>query len=239
MREKQKVAIFDIDGTIFRKNLQFELINELSWMNIFPRKVRDQIVALYASWLEHEGTYEQYRDGLVELYEKHIHGCKLRDVQRASRTVSAFHQKRTYIFAEQLIAKLRDQDYHLIAISGSPIEIVLEFNRSHLQFDAVFGSVYEYDKNGVYTGKAQYEPVKNKGTLLKQYVYEHNLTLDDSYGMGDTESDASFLELVENPIAFNPNDNLRELARKKGWNIVVEKKDVVYDMTRSAESNLI
>jgi HAD superfamily phosphoserine phosphatase-like hydrolase len=239
MPKEKKIAIFDIDGTIFRKNLQFELINELSWMNIFPRKVRDQIVTLYTSWLEHEGTYEQYRQGLVDVYEKYIRGCKLQDVQRASRTVAAFHQKRTYIFAEQLVAKLRSDGYHLIAISGSPVEIVREFNKLHLQFDAVFGSVYEYDSKGIYTGKSLYEPVKNKGNLLKQYVYEHGFTLENSYGMGDTESDASFLALVENPIAFNPNDNLKQVAQDKGWKIVVEKKDVIYDMTQCINANLI
>ncbi len=232
MLENKKIAIFDIDGTIFRKNLQFELINELSWMNIFPRKVRDQIVALYTSWLDHKGTYEQYRRGLVDLYEENIAGCSLEEVQRASKLVVSFHQNRTYIFAEQLIAKLRKEDYHLIAISGSPLEVVKEFNASHLKFDAVFGSVYELDKKNLYTGKSAYEPVKDKGNLLKQYIYEHGLTLENSYGMGDTESDASFLELVENPIAFNPNNNLKELAQQKGWKIVVEKKDVVYDMTQ-------
>jgi len=91
----------------------------------------------------------------------------------------------------------------------------------------------------VYTGQSDYEPVKNKGSLVKQYVYEHNLTLEGSYGMGDTESDASFLELVDNPIAFNPNDNLKEIAQKKGWRIVVEKKDVVYDITQCINMNLI
>lgn len=238
MQKEKKIAIFDIDGTIFRKNLQFELINELSWMNIFPRKVRDQIVALYTNWLEHEGTYEQYRQGLVKLYEQHIRGCKSQDVRHASRIVAAFHQKRTYIFAEKLIARLRQEGYHLIAVSGSPLEIVREFNKTHLQFDAVFGSVYECDEEGVYTGRCPYKPVENKGNLLKQYAYEHGFTLADSYGMGDTESDATFLELVENPIAFNPNDNLKEIAREKGFRIVVEKKDVVYDMTSCINSDL-
>ena len=35
---KKKLAIFDIDGTIFRKNLHFELIDELSWRGIFSRE---------------------------------------------------------------------------------------------------------------------------------------------------------------------------------------------------------
>jgi HAD superfamily phosphoserine phosphatase-like hydrolase len=239
MEKNKKIAVFDIDGTIFRKNLQFELINELSWMNIFPRKVRDEIVKLYTDWLEHKGTYEQYRQGLVALYEKNIKNCKVKDVEHASRVVMSFHQERTYIFAEQLIDRLRSENYHLIAISGSPVEIVRAFNRTHLHFDAVFGSVYEADERGIYTGNAEYEPIKHKGQLLKQYAYEHGITLEGSYGMGDTESDASILEVVENPIAFNPNDNLRELAQKNGWRIIVEKKDVIYDMTQCINLNLV
>lgn len=230
MAKQRKIAILDIDGTIFRKNLQFELINELSWMNVFPRKVRDQIVELYTNWLEHRGTYEQYRSGLVALYEKYIIGCSAKDVQHASKVVVAFHQNRTYIFAEDLIHKLRQENYHMIAISGSPIEIVREYNNTHLKFDAVFGTIYERDGKGFYTGKCQYEPVKHKGQLVNQYIYENNLTLEESYGIGDTESDASLLELVENPIAFNPNENLRAIAKEKGWRIVVEKKDVIYEI---------
>jgi HAD superfamily phosphoserine phosphatase-like hydrolase len=240
MSEKQKIAIFDIDGTIFRKNLQFELINELSWINVFPRKVRDQIVTLYTNWLEHKGTYEQYRLGLVELYEKHIKGCTLADVKRASEMVVSFHQDRTYIFAESLIKKLRSENYHLIAISGSPVEIVNEYNNRHLKFDAVFGSAYDLDEKNVYTGEIHNEPVKNKGTLVHKYMSEHpNLTLEDSYGMGDTESDVSLLEIVANPIAFNPNENLKAIAQQKGWRIVVEKKDVVYDITQCVNLNLV
>ena len=226
--KKQKIAIFDIDGTIFRKNLQFELINELSWMDIFPRNVRNQIVTLYTNWLEHTGSYEQYRIGLVELYEKHIKGCKLIDVQRASKGVVSFHQDRTYVFAEKIINYLRKENYHIIAVSGSPIEIVREYDKLHLHFDAVFGSVYGLDK-GVYTGETNYEPVKNKGNLVKQYVFEHDLTLEGSYGMGDTGSDASFLALVANPIAFNPNEELKA---------VVEKKDVIWEMNHAEKLNL-
>lgn len=236
---KKKIAVFDIDGTIFRKNLHFELMNELSWMNVFPHSVRNQLVKLYTSWLDHKGTYEAYRLALVELYEKSIKGCRKEDVEKASKVVVSFHQNRTYIFAEELIEKLRRENYHIIAISGSPIEIVKEYNTRHLNFDKVFGSVYDLDEKGVYTGRTDYEPVKNKGDVLKQYAYENNLALEDSYGIGDTESDASFLDVVDNPIAFNPNENLKRLAQKNGWRIVVEKKDVVYDMTQCINSNLL
>lgn len=229
-KKQNKVAIFDIDGTIFRKNLHFELIDELVWMKIFPKEVRNQLVKLYSQWLEHRGTYEAYRQGTIDIYAKYIKGRTKEDVQKASAGLMPFYKNKTYVFAEDLIAKLKKEGFHIIAISGSPVEVVEEYNRQHLKFEKVFGSVYDMDKNGHYTGGSGFEPCKHKGATLKQYVFENGLTLKGSYGVGDTESDASFLELVENPIAFNPNQNLKNIAVKKGWKIVVEKKDVVYQI---------
>ncbi len=235
--KKNKIAVFDVDGTIFRKNLHFELIDELSWLKVFPREVRNKLVNSYVRWMEHQGTYETYRKDLVDLYAQYIRGCRQEDVFKASKVVVPFYAQRTYIFAEKLIRKLKKENYCVIAVSGSPSEIVEEYNRSYLKFDAAFGSVYEADKKGVYTGKVLFEPTKHKGALVKQYLYENKLTLKDSYGIGDTESDASFLEIVEHPIAFNPNQNLKEIAEKKGWRIVVEKKDVIYDICPAFSDN--
>jgi HAD superfamily hydrolase (TIGR01490 family) len=233
--KKNKIAVFDIDGTIFRKNLHFELIDELTWLKIFPKEARNILIKLYTSWLEHRGKYEAYRLAIVDLYARYIKGCTKKDVEKASRVVMPFYENRTYVFAEDLIKKLKSENYCIIAISGSPIEIVEEYNRRHLNFDAVFGSVYECDSRGVYTGGTVFEPTKNKGQVVKQYIFENDLTLDDSYGVGDTESDASFLEMVENPIAFNPNQNLKEIAEQKNWRIVVEKKDVIYEINNSSK----
>lgn len=231
-----KVAIFDIDGTIFRKNLHFELIDELTWLKVFPRQVRDKLVALYTDWLEHRGVYESYRQAIVDLYAEYIKGCSQKDVIKAARFAIPFYAKRTYVFAERLIKKFRKENYHIIAISGSPVEIVEEFNNYHLNFDAVFGSVYEVDRRGIYTGFSTFEPTKDKGQVVKQYIFENNLSLDGSFGIGDTESDEKFLEMVENPIAFNPNFNLKKIAEKRGWKIIVEKKDVIYEIENSKNS---
>jgi HAD superfamily phosphoserine phosphatase-like hydrolase len=228
--KKNKIAIFDIDGTIFRKNLHFELINELVWLKIFPQKVRKELVTVYSDWLEHEGVYDDYRKKLVGLYAQYIKGCSPEDVKRASRILMPFHEKRTYIFAEQLIAKFRKENFYIVAISGSPIEIVEEYNSRYLKFDQVLGSVYSTGADGLYTGEAFYEPTKNKGLAAKQIIYENHLTFEGSYGIGDTESDVSLLKLVEHPIAFNPNQNLKAVAEEKKWRIVVEKKDVIYEI---------
>ena len=229
-KQREKLAIFDIDGTIFRKNLHFELIDELSWRKIFSQSARRTLVEAYASWLEHRGTYEDYRKKLVRMYQAELKGCSQKEIVEASQKVARFNRDRVYIFARDLIKKLRKQKYLIIAISGSPIEIVKEYNR-YLQFDEVFGSVYETDGQGKYTGKTIFEPVKHKGHLVGQFISEKGLTLAGSVGVGDTESDISFLKMVEKPIAFNPNLNLERVARRHDWRIVVEKKDVIYDIS--------
>ena len=59
---------------------------------------------------------------------------------------------------------------------------------------------------------------------------KENLTLENSYGVGDTDGDYSFLELVENPICFNPNEKLLRHAKRNKWRVVVERKDVIYEI---------
>lgn len=230
--KKQKLAIFDIDGTIFRKNLHFELINELVYMGVFKKEVKDELQEYYGHWLDNEGTYESYRNKLVALYEQHIKGCRKEDIEKASKNVASFHAKRIYIFAKKMIEQMR-KDHTMLIISGSPSEIVKEYAEI-FKFDAYYGSVYGLDEDDRYTGEPVFEPTVDKGAVVKQYIAEHGISLRGSFGIGDTESDAKFLELVENPIAFNPNMNLRKIAEKKGWQIVVEKKDVVYEMERRA-----
>ncbi len=228
--KKNKLAIFDIDGTIFRKNLHFELINELVYGGVFRKEVKAELQNFYGNWLDNEGTYEAYRNKLVSLYEENIKGCKKSDIVSASKNVANFHAKRIYIFAKKMIEKMR-KNHTMLIISGSPSEIVEEY-ANIFNFDAHYGTVYGLDDGMKYTGKATFEPTIDKGLVVKQFVAEHELTLNDSFGIGDTESDAKFLELVDNPIAFNPNMNLRKIAEKEKWQIVVEKKDVIYEMEK-------
>ncbi len=237
IEQKKKGAIFDIDGTIFRKNLHFELINELAWLKIFPSHVRKTLVDIYSKWLTHAGSYEDYRIALIDLYARYVRGCSPEDVGRAAESVVPFRVRQTYIFAEKLIRRLREDGYMLFAISGSPKEIVEAYNRDYLHFDHVIGSEYEIGGDGRYTGFASYEPSRDKSVAAKALFEKFNLDFSDSYGIGDTESDAKFLELVEYPIAFNPNEVLKEIAEERGWKIVIEKKDVIYEIDSKCYRN--
>ena len=57
--------------------------------------------------------------------------------------------------------------------------------------------------------------------------------------MGDTLSDVGFLELICTPIAFNPNRSLFEVTRRRCWPIVVERKDVIYNLQTPLEDPVL
>jgi phosphoserine phosphatase len=59
-------------------------------------------------------------------------------------------------------------------------------------------------------------------------VQKHGLGYNDSVAVGDSEGDITMLEAVSKPIAFNPTQALFDHAKTKGWEIVIERKNVIY-----------
>ena len=227
-KKKTKVAVFDIDGTIFRSSLLIELTEALIEEGILPAKVRKLYAKAYKKWLDRKGDYRNYIDGVVLAFETNIRGVAYEDFFKVARKVMAFHQNRVYRYTRDLVRDLRKRSYYLLAISGSPTGIVQPFAKK-LGFRKMYGRFYELDKRGRFTGKTLHsELIGDKAKILKRAVEKEGLTLKNSIGVGDTEADIAFLKLVERPIAFNPNLKLYKYAKKAGWTIVTERKDVIY-----------
>jgi hypothetical protein len=48
-----------------------------------------------------------------------------------------------------------------------------------------------------------------------------------------------FLERVSTPVAFNPNRALFEVALETRWPLVVERKDVIYNLSAPLKDPLL
>jgi len=227
--KKRKVAVFDIDGTIFRSSLLIEATEALVNEGVFPAEARSIYVRSYHNWLNREGDYEDFISRVVIAFEKYIKGIKNKDYLRIMKKVAAFHRGRIYRYTRDLVSELKRKNYYLLAISKSNREAVELFARE-FGFDKVYGHIYEIDSSGFFSGKVlNPELMGNKAKVLKRAIEKENLTLRDSVGVGDTESDISFLKMVNRPIAFNPNRKLYEYAKRFEWKIIVERKDVIYN----------
>ncbi len=228
--QDRKVAIFDVDGTIFRSSLLIEVVHALIDHKLFPKKVSAEYAAAYEQWLNRKGSYEDYIMGVVAAFEGNIKNLRHKDFMRVAKQVVALHKNRTYVYTRDLIGSLKKKGYYILAISHSPKELLDEFC-ANLGFDKVYGRVYEVGASGKFTGNTLYlEEISNKANILRRFIEKEQLSLEGSYGVGDSESDIKFLTFVENPICFNPNSKLYKHAQKSGWKIVVERKDVVVEI---------
>ena len=229
----RKVAIFDIDGTIFRSSLLIQIVERLIEEDIFKKTTAQEFARQKLAWLDRKGDYEAYIMAVVKVFMANIKGVSYADFNRIGEEVVAEQKDRVYRFTRELIKEYKKKGYFLLAISHSPKGVLDHFCK-RLGFNKVYGLFYETGPSERFTGKVAEEAfIFNKASVLKHTVSKEWLTLKGSVGGGDTESDIPFLELVENPICFNPNAKLYAHARRNGWRVVVERKDVVYEIESS------
>lgn len=230
MQRKKKIAAFDIDGTVFRSSLLLELVEELIAEGVFPRNTRKAYEKEYRRWLDRKGDYQIYVKKAVEAFAKGLKGVPYAVGEKAAKKIIKEKQHRLYRYSRALIGDLKKQGYFLVAISHSPKFIVGPFARK-LGFGKVYGSIYGTDMRECFTGKVEYaEMIQDKAAIFEHVLQKFNGERRGSIAVGDTESDIPMLTLADKPIAFNPNQKLYAYAKKHGWKIVVERKDVIYEL---------
>lgn len=226
----KKLAVFDVDGTIFRGSLIISLVERLIRDGVFPAEARNHYVTNRKKWIEREGDYEAYIDSLVRAFMSHIKGVRYEDVLHAAEAVVKEERGFTYRYTRDLVTALKGRDYYMLAVSHSPKTIVDLFGKA-LGFTKVYGMLYETGSSDRFTGKIiDLHLIANKANIVKRVVEKEGLSFKGSIGVGDTEGDIGFLELVEKPICFNPNKRLYQHAKRMKWSVVVERKDVIYTL---------
>ncbi len=235
---EEPLAVFDVDGTLFRRGLLPALTRRLVDEGVFSERVREELSRDYYAWVERRGSYETYDELVVELFLRELKGVSVAELRRCATVEVEAHGRRLHIYTRDVARRLKQAGYHLIAISGSPQEI-LDLVLKPLGFDRSWGTVLTKDARGRYTGEMLQNPFRNKRQVLEEFLEGADVSLEVSVGMGDTLSDVGFLELVRTPIAFNPNRSLFEVARRSNWPIVVERKDVVYNLQARLEDPIL
>jgi HAD superfamily phosphoserine phosphatase-like hydrolase len=166
---------------------------------------------------------------VIQVYLKYIQGVYYGDLADIGRQVVARQRRRVYRYTRDLIKKLKREGYYVVAISQSPKTVLDDFCTQY-GFDKVYGRMYELGPQDKFTGVVLEEHLINNKANIAKRVFEHNpeLTKEDSIAVGDTEGDISLLESVMHPICFNPNQKLYQHAKRMKWEVVVERKDVIY-----------
>jgi len=231
VKPKRPFAVFDIDGTLVRWQLYHAVADELVKLGYFDAKAFAPIRDARMDWKTRTGkeSFRSYEIKLVRLYEKLLRQLTIDQFGQAAQAVFDEHKDQVYTYTRDLISSLKDRGFVLLAISNSQVEIVSKIAK-YYGFDDYVGAIYEH-KKGQFTGKSTVH-LHDKDQVLQNMINKHRLSLEGSIAVGDSASDIPMLALVENPIAFNPEQKLFDEAKKRGWPIVIERKNVVYELEK-------
>lgn len=224
-------AVFDIDGTLIRWQLLHAMIDALGRAGHITAKDYELIRQTRLNWKTRktEEGFREYEAQLVHVIQRSIDGIEVKAFNDAAKAAFDEYKDQVYRYTRQLLTDLRARGYLLLAVSGSPQEAVAPV-ADYYGFDDFVGSDYR-QKDGKFTGEIQVAAL-NKPQLLKELVAKHKLSHKGSLGLGDSEGDIDMLDMVEEAIAFNPSKELFRQATRRGWKVVIERKNMIYELTQ-------
>ncbi|MFI5270500.1 MAG: HAD family hydrolase [Candidatus Saccharimonadales bacterium] len=223
-------AVFDIDGTLIRWQLYHALNDALARKKLIDEKGFNKVRKARMNWKRrsYELSYHDYEQQLISLFEQELAGLKVSDLENAAQEVFDEYKDQVYTFTRDLIANLKKKNYLIFAISASP-NIIVEKLADYYRFDDFVASTYSA-MNGIYTGETNIT-IGKKAEILNNLIVKNQATKKGSVAVGDSEGDSAMLELVDKAIAFNPNKQLLDYSKDKHWDIVVERKNVIYKLS--------
>lgn len=232
----QTAAFFDIDGTIsreglisemFKKMIRYELIENSKWYK--------DVEPAFIQWNKRLGDYDLYLQKMVDIYFETVKYTNPYHISYIAKKVIEQKGERVYTYSRERIKWHKDHGHIVIAISGSPLELVREMSAKY-GMDDYRGTIYEIGSDGAYTGAViPMWDSKSKKKAVEEMAEKHHLDLSASYAYGDTAGDFSMLGQVGHPFAINPTRELISLILgdqklKEAVSIVVERKDVTYQL---------
>ena len=76
--------------------------------------------------------------------------------------------------------------------------------------------------DGRYTGAPTGIPSFHEGKVVRlhQWLEGRDIDLAGAWFYSDSHNDLPLLEIVDNPVAVDPDDTLRAAAEDKGWQVM-------------------
>ena len=214
---KKTVVFFDVDGTLLKSTIvhyyiwmrsaQAPFLLKKLWLVGFLPKIVYYLVLDSVSRIRFNQVFyrnyrgmnaEQTRELSLEMFETYL---------------------RPKIFAEAVsqIQEHKEQGMTVVLVTGS-LDFIVQPIADYLAVDAVLAPQLR-EENGQFTGELTTAPFigEAKAKAMRNYADQHEISLEESYAYGDSQSDLPMLECVGNPVVVNPGKALREKAVESGW----------------------
>jgi HAD superfamily hydrolase (TIGR01490 family) len=215
---RMEAAFFDLDKTVISKSSSLALSRPFYRAGLVTRSqllrgIYAQIVYLMLG--ADEKRMDRAKDGLLAL----TRGWDREAVEEVVRE-ALDEVVDPYIYQEalDLIALHQAQSRRTFIVSSSPVEVVTPL-AERLGVDDVVATRAEI-VDGKYTGNLEFYCYREaKAEEIRRIAEEQGIDLSRSFAYSDSITDRPMLEAVGNPVAVNPDRELRKLAQQRGWKV--------------------
>jgi HAD superfamily hydrolase (TIGR01490 family) len=218
--QQRSAAFFDLDRTLMAGS---------SAMHFGRAAYRSGMVGRrqLAAWgLDHirfrlRGSTDETTGAMLELVEKLLAGVPERDIARMTPDLLAGILPIVYPQMLDEVRSHRDAGRPTFIVSAAPNGLVETLARV-LGMEGGIGTRYEVDENENLTGRIDGPFIYGEGKVaaMRAFADAHGIDMDASYGYSDSASDLPMLRAVGNPVAVNPDAELRDVAEREGWRIM-------------------
>ena len=218
-RPVQAAAFLDLDRTLLRRSSALALAGAFREHGVIGRGQLAKAAAWQLLFAARGASAETVRkaaeDGLMVLK-----GFAVEDLRALVRdAMEPVLKPLVYREALELVQLHRGRGEPVYIVSATLQEIVEEL-ADELGFDGALGSTCEI-ADGIYTGRSLRAcHGAGKAAALRELAGEHGYDLTVSTAYSDSHTDLPFLEAVGNPVAVNPDRELRQVSAERGWPVL-------------------
>ena len=214
-----EAAFFDLDKTVISRSSTLALSRPLYRAGLVSRGqllrgAYAQLVYLLVG--ADEGKMERLKEGMLQLTK----GWDRAQVERLVEDV-LLEVIDPYVYAEalDLMELHRTEGRRIYIVSSSPEEVVRPLAR-HFGVTGVIATRAAIGPDGKYTGELEYYAYgEEKAAAVRAVAERAGIDLSRSFAYTDSITDLPLLSAVGNPVAVNPDRDLRKAAEERGWPI--------------------
>ena len=212
------LALFDLDNTLLHGDSDYQ------WGQFLVRK---GLVDAETHSATNREFYRHYTQGTLNIHEyaaftfTFLSEHSMEELQALHREFMAEDVSQMIpAGARALVEQHRAQGHTLMIITATnsfvTAPIAAAFGIEHLL--AVDPKIV----NGRYTREIEGVPTFREGkvTRLQQWLANRTETLAGSYFYSDSHNDLPLLDMVDHPVAVDPDDTLRATALANGWPVI-------------------
>ncbi len=212
------LAIFDLDNTLLTIDSDYEWGRFLVAKNLVDGENYE---------LKNQRFYENYKNGTLDIHEFlafSLQPLTQFDQQSLAKLHQEFMESRILpniaAGARELIKKHHNQDANLLVITATNSFVTAPIVKA-LGIPHLIATEPEII-NKKYTGRVSGTPCFREGKVLRlqSWLAKNRQDLRNSWFYSDSHNDLPLLNLVDNPIAVDPDPELKKHAQKHDWPVI-------------------